>query len=291
MTRRLRGQGRASTAQRVAGRPWRRSRWSARGGAAAPGRPRPAGRRPAASRSPRCAAAGARGSGPARPAAPAAMHDLRRPRRRSAPRCGACDAHEHAAALRRARAGRGAGRRRSPRRRRRAAAAARRGCPCRATVISPARQSMSSRPQRGDLAGAQPQPGQQQQDRVVAPPGRGAPVAAGQQRAAADPAPAPCGSPASRQPATDGTAPPAAPRSGPSTCRNRSSDRSAVTDQLRRPDAPARARGQHERGDLGRRQPAPCRARRPLAPQPGTAGPVARSPGRSCPASPRSATR
>ena len=35
----------------------------------------------------------------------------------------------------------------------------------------------------GDLAGAQPQPGQQQHDRVVPPPGRGAPVTAGQQPA------------------------------------------------------------------------------------------------------------
>ena len=43
------------------GRPWRRSRWSTATGAAAPGRPRPAGCRPAASRSRRCAAAGGRG--------------------------------------------------------------------------------------------------------------------------------------------------------------------------------------------------------------------------------------
>ena len=49
------------------------------------------------------------------------------------------------------------------------------------TSISPARQSMSTSSQRGDLAGAQPQPRQQGEDREISAPDSRAPIAARQQ--------------------------------------------------------------------------------------------------------------
>ena len=97
------------------------------------------------------------------------------------------------------------------------------------TVISPARQSMSSSCQPGGLASAQPQPGQQRQDRVVTQASRGLPVAAVQQpldlrglqaRAAARPAAT------TRPPAPP---PPAGQSVLPVACANRKNARSDVT--------------------------------------------------------------
>ena len=88
---------------------------------------------------------------------------------------------------------------------------------------------MSSRRQRGDLAGPQPEPGQQGEHRQVPQPGGGARVAAVQHRLDLGRAPA---APAARPAASDataGTAQASGPGISPARCSQPSSDRSAVT--------------------------------------------------------------
>ena len=75
----------------------------------------------------------------------------------------------------------GEGRTPAPGRHPRATAARHSGRPCRATSSSPRRQSTSSSCSRGDLARAQPQARQQQQDREVASADQPAPVTTGHQ--------------------------------------------------------------------------------------------------------------
>ena len=67
----------------------------------------------------------------------------------------------------------------------------------------------------------------------------------------------PFGSPASRHPATDGTAAASGRSIAPSTCRKPSSDRSAVTVSFAAPRALMRAAGHHEGGDVGQRSGLP----------------------------------
>ena len=194
-------------------RPWRRSPWTAGGGAAAPARSRSAGRRRAACRWLRNAAAGARGPGRSRRAArrrtPPAI-----PRRWSARDAARGRAGTPAGHPRTDQDGHRAGSRQSPRRRRRAAAAARAGCPCRDGDLPGPPADVVQR-QRGDLPGAQPEPGQQRQHREVTAPGDGAPGRSwpAAQRPARAPGPAAAPTAASWRP-TARTAP-AARRSGP----------------------------------------------------------------------------
>jgi hypothetical protein len=88
--------------------------------------------------------------------------------------------------------------------------------------------------QRGDLAAAQAKPRQQRQNREIPPPRRRLAIAAGRRRATWS-ASSDRGNATSRHDATDGTALANDSQTTPSTCRNRSNDRNAVTVTLADP--------------------------------------------------------
>ena len=199
------GQGRAIAAARR-GRPWRRSRSSAARGDAAPARSPAATRPRAASRSRRCGAAGARGSA-RRPARwpHARRSELTARRRQTAGAAPSTRTNTLRSCARRGTAAPQVGddrladidRQRQPLRAR---------APLPRTTISPARQSTSSRESRATSPARSPSRSEQRQDREVT--AARSPCADHSSTAAARPAKAAhrFGKPASRQPATDGTA-------------------------------------------------------------------------------------
>ena len=158
-------------------RPWRRWRWSGRPAVAqdlADVLQRGAGRGACPRR--RYGAGGARRRFP-RPQRCEARAAICVTAPRVSGRCGARTPANTSRPLGPGRAGRRADRPPGPRRRRAAGAGARAGFPLPRTVISPARQSMSSSRSPAASLGPQPHAGEQQQDGPVTAPGDGGQVA------------------------------------------------------------------------------------------------------------------
>ena len=124
---------------------------------------------------------------------------------------------------------------------------------------------MSDEPQRGDLPGAQPQPRQQRDDREVPPPDPRAPIAARQQPRER-PASSALTNPASRQLATDGTAPVRSRSISPSTCKKRNSTRSRVTMHFAEPTLQPPRLAQARTRSPPRRPASPAPASPPSSP-------------------------
>ena len=211
-----------------------------------------AGCRPAASRSRRCAAAGARGSVP-RPARCAASNTTIVTPPVVNARCGACTRTNTL------RPCRGAGPAAAQIRRDRRAHLGRQRQPFGAVALAQHRDLAAApvdvvQPEAGDLAGAQPQP------RPAAAGSRSPADRSGcadhrrPAAGAAGPVPGPSAGPTAASPRPTGPRPPATP--GPAGQVQPPQQRpQRADDQLRRPDRPARTRGQHEPGDLARGQP------------------------------------
>jgi hypothetical protein len=163
------------------------------------------------------------------------------------------DPHEHAAAL-------GGGRPSAAQiRRDRRAHVGRQRQPLGAVALAadhklPAAPVDVVQPQPGDLPGAQAQPGQHQQDRIVSPAGAGASITTGEQTAqlARFQALRQTGQPPAghrrHRTGQHGRHPPGQVQ--PAQQRPQRAD-----NQLRRPDRPTRAGRQHKTGDVGRRDP------------------------------------
>ena len=139
---------------------------------------------------------------------------------------------------------------------------------------------MSSKPRAGDLPGAQPQPGQQQHDRVVPPPGRGAPVTGGQQRPQLRRRPRPAAGRTASSPPPTAPPPPATPGPARSDAASAGTSGNAQTISFADPVARPGASSQHEPGDIGRRStpPGPAAHRGTRLAMNGRASPRSRAP-------------
>ena len=224
---------------------------------------------PRPSRRPPCGAAGA--SRPRRslragtPGAPSRRPSRTRSARTELWRAGTPPAGRSPAAL-------AADMRRSPRRHRPAAAADPSRHPCRAPQARP-RASRCHPAQPCDLAAAQPEPQQHEDQRVVAPPERRPAITASQQRLGIRAWLIPRGSDERRRPVTGSAACDRSAATSPSTKQNRRNARSPDTKYCAaRPTPPsrhaqhgARSRRAPTRRQARRRTPAPPRNQRACA--------------------------